>query len=660
MHPSRGYILKIEDLTALKQMNPSKRLYLKVVGKGDRQHLTVCKRSFCGRVWMWLGFSSSSMKKIAAYILQNKEHFKQTTASNLSSLKEKLERFTAAHPLVKFAKRALKILSEAKPLPNEPPPSPRKPESISSKAEVIPPQPMPLSVKSEGVIKQSAKKINESLPREVINSVDPEQSQISETARLQSYLERHNGTENALVYFSTGWRGGEEVEGPTTRLCPGFIFEALCKGITVQTILLEHPKETVGLSSLAFTREYKDYINATKSEHHYDNMQVSSNFDTSYNLSRFRSGPYTPHMQPALESYFEKALNKGSQVVIEDYGYSLEANVNLIELYNKLRAKFPGQISYLWRGRRQNVITKGPIDVASYDEKKAAEWTYYPNLFNCHLEKPKKFLDNKERVVEEFNRKFITSASAYNKLFAQAPRPLTRYNKEIGTQQMGNEINKLLTFLAKEPAGTHSLLYICIGAQGWADQIWPGFIFKHLEQGKKVKTLNFETLLGNRAFGLEDHFNMMQKTYGAEEVSFLDTLNENYDVHQFLCGYPDDENAVENDTSYNCHFNMLWPKQEQITEAYRALEKYLRRELKAGVTVVLGEHRGYLGGWIANSFIFLYDDLLEEFPGQVKLLWGYNNNNCYTDKEVTENDLDFQNRTAIWTYHERLRDCFIN
>jgi hypothetical protein len=41
---------------------------LEVVGSGNEQHLEAKKKNWLGRIWMWLGFSNASMKKVMSYL----------------------------------------------------------------------------------------------------------------------------------------------------------------------------------------------------------------------------------------------------------------------------------------------------------------------------------------------------------------------------------------------------------------------------------------------------------------------------------------------------------------------------------------------------------------------------------------------------------------
>lgn len=64
--------MRLEDFNAIKEFDPSKNTYLSVKSdKNGQQHLEVKKRTFLGRMWMKLGFSSSSIEKVASYLSKN-------------------------------------------------------------------------------------------------------------------------------------------------------------------------------------------------------------------------------------------------------------------------------------------------------------------------------------------------------------------------------------------------------------------------------------------------------------------------------------------------------------------------------------------------------------------------------------------------------------
>lgn len=635
--------MKSSDANAIKQMNTGKHLYLKVTGKGEAQHLTVCKRGFCGRLWMWLGFGSSSMKKIARYIEKNQGHFKQAESAELASLKEKLGRYTAHHRHPKICKVALHILSQAKPV--EKPEGPKLQEVAKEPEVSLKPSP----VDFPAFRKITETKFKNSLPQD-IEGLKGSELQASEQSRLKTYLQKGQEKQFDLIYFSTGWIGGKEDFNAS--LFPGFLLESLVQQKAINTIHLEIPEEKDGLDSFGELN-----LCLRRSGKFKEKPSIGS-----YDISRFRSGAIDGKADDALlnalEGYFAKALKSGATVVIGDHGNLLADSSKLIEVYNRLRAAHEGRIKYMRLDCGQNMLTQGAIDSGKYEESKAAEWTCYPNLLECTFDKPESLLTKKEQAIESFNRKFITSAPSRNKnaITMNAQR---RVNKEIGTLLLDKEIAKFNAFMGQEKAGTHDVVYVCLGPGGETSQVWPGFVFQQLEKGKKIKTLIFEELhckFEPHAFSFFDSF---QKAYSEEagELPFLDALEERYEVRQFLCGYPDHEKAV--DTSelsiYTLIANLYWPTKKQVDDARALFETYLRRELEAGSTLVLGEHRGGM----SLEMMTLYNQLLKEFPGKVKLVWAWGGCNLMTSEPLSGGDLNPTKREKPWTYYDNLRNCLI-
>jgi hypothetical protein len=638
--------MKQADITALRQMNPSKHLYLKVVGKGEQQHLAVCKRNFCGRIWMWLGFSSSSMKRIGKYIVQNGASFKGASAGDMLLFKEKLEHYHSRHRASKITSKALQILLQAS-VPAELPKVEAKPPQAASSGASLQLQP-PASTKKLSVSDLHSvidKKFDEALPEGV-------KGKEAEWERLQKFLESR--TEKDLVFFSTGWIGGYHEQ--VSSLFPGFVLKALLEGKKLEAVRLENPEEkSAELDWGAFARA----VNLYRSNYAGGQQkEIPECFYEGYGIARFRSGPVdnstTEKVLQSLEAYFEKTLKGGKQVVIEDYAYSLEKSKQLITLYNKLQGKYPGKISYLLRNQEQNLMTQEAMDPTHYDVEKAAKWTYYPSLLEITLENKKASRTPKEEAVVDLNRKFITSApSCNNSMFEREGYRLK--SKALGTKLLDVEITKFFDFLKYEKVGTHSIVYVCLGAGQEASQVWPGFVFQNLEEGKKVKTLLFEQL--HCKFGGTDYFTALQKEYGeGKEMPFTNKLKDHYAVRQFLCGYPDCAVDTADPNKYKMIGNLYWPTKKQLTEARASFEAYLRKELKAEATVVLGEHRG----GITNEIVQLYNQLLQEYPGKVKLVWGWGGCNLFTEEKITEEDCDPTKKSKPWTHTPSLRNCRIN
>ncbi len=88
------------SLVALEQYSPKNRAYLKIVGKGSSQHLACEKMSWIGRIFMWLGWSSASMKKIAQFAAAHFESlYKHPSASkaHLTGLSKRIEHYNSNH-----------------------------------------------------------------------------------------------------------------------------------------------------------------------------------------------------------------------------------------------------------------------------------------------------------------------------------------------------------------------------------------------------------------------------------------------------------------------------------------------------------------------------------------------------------------------------------
>ena len=98
------------DIKAIQTMNSSKHLYLKVAGSGANKHLEVTHKNLLGRFLMMLGFSSASMPKIAEYILEKAEFFKNYPIDVKSNLRDKMSHYTQNHSS-NAAQKALRILN---------------------------------------------------------------------------------------------------------------------------------------------------------------------------------------------------------------------------------------------------------------------------------------------------------------------------------------------------------------------------------------------------------------------------------------------------------------------------------------------------------------------------------------------------------------------
>ena len=96
--------MRIEDSEALKAYKEGKNVYLKVVGKGENQHLKAEKKGFLGRLWIRLrGENSSySLYKISLYVSKNigDTSFKINPDDILSleNLRKKVNLYAEKHP----------------------------------------------------------------------------------------------------------------------------------------------------------------------------------------------------------------------------------------------------------------------------------------------------------------------------------------------------------------------------------------------------------------------------------------------------------------------------------------------------------------------------------------------------------------------------------
>lgn len=97
-----------ESIAAIEHYNPKTNIYLKVVGDGPNEHLEAVKICWLGRILMWLGWTSASMKKVANYIACNmdglcKTWFEQAqkiskSQSSFGDLVSRVSRYDKKHP----------------------------------------------------------------------------------------------------------------------------------------------------------------------------------------------------------------------------------------------------------------------------------------------------------------------------------------------------------------------------------------------------------------------------------------------------------------------------------------------------------------------------------------------------------------------------------
>jgi len=88
-------------LSAIDTFDTSKNSYLKVVGKGADQHLMSVKQNWFERLWMWLGFSSASMKNLTTFLLDHMEQLYKNSSCQkirMSLVIDKVKSYDKKHP----------------------------------------------------------------------------------------------------------------------------------------------------------------------------------------------------------------------------------------------------------------------------------------------------------------------------------------------------------------------------------------------------------------------------------------------------------------------------------------------------------------------------------------------------------------------------------
>lgn len=103
------------NLQAIQDMDTSEHKYLEVVTEEGEQHLSVVKKGLFGRIWMCLGFSNASMKKVAQYIAQNEEKLQGASIDQRGSVKAlqgKIGRYQDRHSSTGVLAQALNVLGQ--------------------------------------------------------------------------------------------------------------------------------------------------------------------------------------------------------------------------------------------------------------------------------------------------------------------------------------------------------------------------------------------------------------------------------------------------------------------------------------------------------------------------------------------------------------------
>ncbi len=101
------------DITQLEALKNSKNCFLKVEEEGLHQRLKAVKKGWFGRLWMWIGFSSASMSKVAEYIRKNQQSL--APSQEWSLLQSKMERYATKHFYTKKIRVAIEILKDKNP-----------------------------------------------------------------------------------------------------------------------------------------------------------------------------------------------------------------------------------------------------------------------------------------------------------------------------------------------------------------------------------------------------------------------------------------------------------------------------------------------------------------------------------------------------------------
>lgn len=379
--------MKFEDKLAIETMNPSKHLYLEVVGKGDAQHLSVVSRGFWGRLWMKWGFNSSSMEKIAKYIVDHAGDFSNPELLQIKNgqlLKEKVQHYTLNHRSSKITTQALEILNKVD--------SSKKTsdfENFIDQFENSAPVIFPLNGRS----KEELKKIYHA-----------EVSKLEKFLALQNKKDIHPSVD--VVYICMGHGGVEE------QVWPGFIFDALGKNQKVLTLLFEDgwkypntPRTAWRQMKKELERQPHEIQEAVKKNiSRFSVQQFLCGFpslDGSYEDSLegnmkeiypFLSNIFWERKQQAVDVlenfriYLDKQLREGKQVVIGSHAGGIGLDGPLVSLYNQFQKQYPGQIHFLWAWGRCNLLSHQELKEEDLNPTSASSvWTHYDHLKDCHL-----------------------------------------------------------------------------------------------------------------------------------------------------------------------------------------------------------------------------------------------------------------------------------
>lgn len=267
-------------------------------------------------------------------------------------------------------------------------------------------------------------------------------------------------------------------------------------------------------------------------------------------------------------------------------------------------------------------------------------------------EKPKT-VSTKRLNKQKINiTKFHWSAPHYE--FPNDSRLETR--KKTCENWLQLEIQKFETFLTTQTPDSADIIHVCIGAGDRIDQVFPRFFFDAVEKNQSVHTLYFEGLFHPLKVPENDYCTTIENVYRSylqsdkETVATpssltTDALLEKLDknpFHQFLCGYPEKSmqtvDTLDDSMAkvYPFISNTFWPTSAQRDAVIENFRSYLIKALEAGKIVVLGEYWGQL----SEEMQLMYNEFYTRFPGQVHLLWRWEELNVKASQNLEKEDLN--------------------
>jgi hypothetical protein len=249
------------------------------------------------------------------------------------------------------------------------------------------------------------------------------------------------------------------------------------------------------------------------------------------------------------------------------------------------------------------------------------------------------------------------------RLDVSAPEFFTNHqlSKIIRRIRYHQEIAKFQRFLQERAISPveFDVVYISVGHAEVPEQIWPGFIFEALQDGKKVETCLIENqrkYVDQNSTHLRSEYELYLKATPDEEAI---RKFDSFSVQQFLCGFPDsswEDNFYEdsmNDNrkqAYPYLSNIFWKNREQTMNVLDNFSRYIENILSQGKKVVLGYH-------CDPSFEDLrtiFNEKVEKYPDQISFLWGYWGVNLMTHQHFEKKDVKMENPSGPWTYHAKL------